>query len=110
VSLFHKTHQSGFHTAAGRFLEEVEEFLSYNGGIRKIQQFADTLVDCAQCAVQRYGASGIFEGVNELFEAALRARNHLAQLIELLFGGAAPTCSCRSWSNILSWTTSRRRP
>ena len=65
-----------------------KNFMSDDRVVRQPQEFGDAFVDRAQGAVQRYGAGGIFEGVDQFLEVALRARNHLGELVELLLGGS----------------------
>src|SRR2546422_5391267 len=49
-----------------------------------------TLFRSAKSAVQRSCESDIIERIDQLFEAALRACQHLAELVQLLFGGRCP--------------------
>src|SRR5207249_7450590 len=53
-------------------------------------QLRDTPVYGAKSAVQRSCESDIIERIDQLFEAALRACQHLAELVQLLFGGRCP--------------------
>ena len=90
VPLLQKTRKSRFYVPAGWFFQEVKKFLSHNVGVGQPHKFADALVDRAQSAVQRYGAGGILEGVNEFLEAAVGARNHVRELVELRLRGSGP--------------------
>src|SRR5271157_3668793 len=88
VSLLQKAAESRFYPFAAGVVNEVEELLSHDLSERQPYQLADALVDCAQRAVQRNRASRILERVDQLLEAALRPRNHLVELVELLLRGS----------------------
>src|SRR5580698_7748991 len=88
MSLLQKTAESRLQAVAGWFFEEVEKLPSHDLGERESHKFADAFVDRAQRAIQGNRACGIFEGIDELLEAALGARNHLIELVQLLLRGS----------------------
>ena len=59
-------------------------------GVAGAQDFRDSPVDSSQCPIERDRQRYIIDGVDQFFEIALRARNHLSELIQLLVRGHDP--------------------
>ena len=87
VPLFQKTRQHGIAFGAHVVAQKLRQLVTDNFGVGDAQDLRHALVYGAHCAIERNCQRDIFQGVNQLFEVALRARDHLGELIQLLIRG-----------------------
>ena len=84
--LLQKAGKTAFDIAPQRLGQKLIHLVAYDVGIVESQQLGDAAIYRPQRTVERAGKRHVVKRVDEFLEAALRALNDLAQLIELLVG------------------------
>ena len=82
---FQKTAEAGFHSTPRRLCNEFIDVVSHDRGVGKSHHLRYTLIYGAYGPIERNRASRVFKRVNQFLEAALRALDHLAELVQLRF-------------------------
>src|SRR5262245_32956728 len=85
--LFEESRKCGLNLDSARLVDKLVEPVMNDLPVAQPQQLHDWPIHCTKLAVERNSQREVVEGIDQLLEAALRAGNELAQLIELLLGG-----------------------
>src|SRR5207302_5613634 len=84
---FQKTAEAGLHSTPRRLFNELIDIVSHDRGVGKSRHLRYTFIYGAYGSIERNRASRVFKRVNQFLEAALRALDHLAKLVQLRFRG-----------------------
>ncbi len=87
---FQKAPQACLYILTGRSVTKLVELVAHNFGVGHAKQIRKPPIHGAECAVQRNRTRHVVEGVDQFLEAPLRAEDHLAELVELIFGWGHP--------------------
>ncbi len=79
------------------------QFVTHQLGVGNAENFRDATVYGTQGAIERNGERDVIQRIDQLLEVALRAHNHLAQLIQLLFGGSDSGAILKALQNLLEF-------